>query len=350
MLLFLLIPVAAAGQTTAAQAAADPARSEATVGVPDGIEIIENEAGFYYTIKKGDTLWDLSQRFSDSPWQWPDLWKENQQIANPHWIYPGNRIRLFRKKDMQRMLTEIEDQGPAEAQEPPMYIYTSIDSVGFIRRVPVESLGSIIEVRDRKKLIAQNDTVYIHKKNGTQLVTGQPYTVYRTYQPLRDPETYKDIGIQHYFLGVVEIEGEGQGYYTGRIVTAYRDIKIGDLVMPFAKRSPFIALTDGKVGLEGRLLISEDHTKIIGEAHTGFIDKGKADGVEVGQVYSVYYQERERKNPETKELITFPRIDIGNLLVVHTEETTATVLVIRSERALMSWDRLHATRLGLSSQ
>jgi hypothetical protein len=120
--------------------------------------------------------------------------------------------------------------------------------------------------------------------------------------------------------------------------------------MPFVKRSPFIALADGKVGIEGRLLISEDHTKIIGEAHTGFIDKGKADGVEVGQVYSVYYQEKERKNPETGELIIFPRIDIGNLLVVHTEETTATALVIRSERALMSWDRLHATRLGLASR
>jgi len=54
---------------------------------------VEYEAGFYYTVKKGDTLWDLSQRFSDTPWQWPDLWHENQQLPNPHWIYPGERIR-----------------------------------------------------------------------------------------------------------------------------------------------------------------------------------------------------------------------------------------------------------------
>jgi LysM repeat protein len=38
-------------------------------------ETVEQEAGFYYTVKKGDTLWDLSQRFSDTPWVWPDLWE-----------------------------------------------------------------------------------------------------------------------------------------------------------------------------------------------------------------------------------------------------------------------------------
>ena len=44
------------------------------------------ETGFYYTVQKGDTLWDLSQKFSDTPWQWPEMWKENDQIANPHRI------------------------------------------------------------------------------------------------------------------------------------------------------------------------------------------------------------------------------------------------------------------------
>ncbi len=54
-------------------------------------ETIEHEAGFYYTIQRGDTLWDLSDKFFDSPWYWPELWQENEQIPNPHWIYPGER-------------------------------------------------------------------------------------------------------------------------------------------------------------------------------------------------------------------------------------------------------------------
>ena len=60
---------------------------------------VEYQTGFYYTVQKGDTLWDLSQKFSDTPWQWPELWQENNQIANPHRIYPGQRIRLYRRRE-----------------------------------------------------------------------------------------------------------------------------------------------------------------------------------------------------------------------------------------------------------
>ena len=47
-----------------------------------------------YVIQRGDTLWDLSGKFLDSPWYWPKLWSYNPQIENPHWIYPGNPLRL----------------------------------------------------------------------------------------------------------------------------------------------------------------------------------------------------------------------------------------------------------------
>src|SRR6185295_9150078 len=43
-----------------------------------------------HTVEKGDTLWDLSSKYLGSPWYWPKVWSYNPQIANPHWIYPGN--------------------------------------------------------------------------------------------------------------------------------------------------------------------------------------------------------------------------------------------------------------------
>ena len=54
----------------------------------------KKEAEELYTVKKGDTLWDISSKFLKNPYLWPKLWQRNPYITNPHWIYPGNPVRL----------------------------------------------------------------------------------------------------------------------------------------------------------------------------------------------------------------------------------------------------------------
>src|SRR5512139_1291701 len=54
----------------------------------------KQEGDELYTIKRGDTLWDISSKFLKDPFLWPKLWERNPYITNPHWIYPGNPIRL----------------------------------------------------------------------------------------------------------------------------------------------------------------------------------------------------------------------------------------------------------------
>src|SRR6267142_3355251 len=64
-----------------------------------------------YTIQKGDTLWDLSQKFLNNPWYWPKIWSLNPSIENPHWIYPGNKLRI--------VPGEGGAQAPAQVEAPP---------------------------------------------------------------------------------------------------------------------------------------------------------------------------------------------------------------------------------------
>ena len=60
---------------------------------------IKSDAPDRYTVVPGDTLWGISQRYTDSPWRWPELWNLNrEQIRNPHLIYPGYVIVLDRER------------------------------------------------------------------------------------------------------------------------------------------------------------------------------------------------------------------------------------------------------------
>ncbi|MCK5639453.1 MAG: LysM peptidoglycan-binding domain-containing protein, partial [Gammaproteobacteria bacterium] len=56
--------------------------------------VIKKDHPQRYSVVRGDTLWDISDHFLRDPWRWPELWQKNQQIDNPHLIYPGDILTL----------------------------------------------------------------------------------------------------------------------------------------------------------------------------------------------------------------------------------------------------------------
>jgi LysM repeat protein len=298
---------------------------------------INYEAGFYYTVKKGDTLWDISQRFNDTPWQWPDLWRENEQLPNPHWIYPGERIRLHRKsgahqleaQPMPEPAPQVEVSTPQVEPEPLVqFHYNLMDKVGFIRKPAVTPVAYIDKAVHERRMISANDQVYIRPPDsGTtmNLSPGQRLTIFRMLSPTPARNSRNAIGTQHYLLGVVEIVSNESQYAIGKIVHNYREINPGDPLMAYEAFSEDLNVTQSTPGIEGAIIAAEEQSKLIGDHVIGFIDKGRADNIRPGQIYSIYTSNRVgRQRVEAKP------VEIGNCIVLRTEESTSTIYITKA--------------------
>jgi len=319
-------------------------------------EVVETETGFYYTVKKGDTLWDLSQKFSDTPYLWPDLWSNNSQIANPHLIYPGQRIRLYRRTDIEKEAGPVIEEKPIETKAPPIeiepeeipeiatqeipeakpvsktYRYPAIDRVGFIKNKALTPEGFIFKVKEDKKLISAGDIIYISQNESNPLTSGGIYTVYRTLEPIYDETTGKYIGIQHYLLGVVEITNTAPRFAIAKIIRSFSNISVNDKLMPYKRRSINIAQQKSMEGLLGKIIVAEEHNILIGDSTTAFINKGEDDGVKPGQYYSIFYQDKSSIVPASRNKIPLDAVIFGQLIVLHTEKTTSTVYITATNR------------------
>ncbi len=322
---------------------------------------IEQKTVFYYTVKKGDTLWDISRHFFNTPLVWPELWSRNNQIMNPHLIYPGDRLRIY-KKDGVISITKVpeeviqeaapekipEQAPPAEIVEKPQeeafvekqpeierpsFLFTQIDRTGFITKEPVPAHAFVFKIKGEKKLISEDDIIYLKQKNTETpaLIPGTLYAVIEMQkEPIIDNVTNQYVGIQHNIKGIVEITEIMQKdpmIAEARVSKTFNTIGFDDILIPYKKRSPKIILTDSPADLDGRIITEENHKKIFAEGDVAFINKGNADGVMHGQHYSIYRKE---------ELDDFvKKIDMGSFIVLHTESETSTVLITKSKGELV---------------
>jgi len=319
-----------------------------------GAAAIENRIGFYYTVQEGDTLWGISEKFFDTPSKWPDLWKDNSHIANPHWIEPGTRVLIYRTTDAETARisktirlpgkqttgqTTGREQEAVSGKDAYYLLFSPIDRTGFIREKPVEASGIIFQTEEDVQLVGVDDLVFIRKDKPEQFDIGKRFTVYRPINLNKHSLAIKYNGYHHYPTGVVEIIDNKSDYAVAKVIESYRTILREDRLVPHIDRSPEIPIADSKEGIDGKIIGSEEHELSFGDHSVAFIDKGQQDGIEPGQKYSLYLKREVRLDGNKRKNVALRSFDIGTMYVLHTEEATATVLIMMSQRPVSSTTR-----------
>lgn len=152
-----------------------------------------------YVVVKGDTLWDISGRFLDKPWQWPAIWHANPQIENPHLIYPGDVISLvyvdgvpqlrLRRGDTVKLSPSIRvtDRDDAISAVPFSAIAPFIRNLRVLSPEEFEGLPYIVANEDTRLTATYTDVTYAR---GLDAAVGEEFVVARLlsiYDSFGDP-------------------------------------------------------------------------------------------------------------------------------------------------------------------
>jgi len=256
-----------------------------------------------YTVQKGDTLWDISGKFLRDPWRWPDVWRMNRdQIRNPHLIYPGDVIRLDYVDGQPRL--SIASGGPRDTvRMSPAARATPLDREAIPTIPPgdlepylsrplvtgpdgLKGAAEIVAGRDRDRVVrGDGDRVYVV---GVDAAAGDLWHMYRPVGPIRSFDRKSTLGFEYRFLGSARVERFGD-VSTLVIENAKEEILLGDRLVP-APREVLVNYVPHPPSrdIDGRIIATTRDTVELGRGAIVTIDKGAADGVDVGTVLAVY--------------------------------------------------------------
>jgi LysM repeat protein len=310
---------------------------------------LAQEPTHLYTIRKGDTLWGISQRFIKDPYYWPNLWANNPSVTNPHFIYPGQQLAI---RDGRIVIlpgtarTAVPD-GPAHrdgsAGMPPepveqITIKTTDGTEGFISFSALEQAGVLADANDDRILLSRHDRVFV-KINDPELRPGDRYTLIEVAETIRHPQTGKALGHRVNHLGEIEIIEVTAPTATGSIRSSTKEITRGARLIPARPAAREIALQKASVPLDGYVIAGSREKITLTQNDIIYLDLGSDDGLKAGNLIYLSRPRRASRMVLADHELPLPDEMLGAAVVLSTQPTTSAALVVKSANPIYVGDQ-----------
>jgi LysM repeat protein len=271
-----------------------------------------------YKTMKGDTLWNIARQELNDPFMWPAIWKENPDIENPRWIYPGQIIRIPGRLVQDVEKEEALPEPVAQPQEPPQeevpaapeiikrplvnesfimasgYMAEAVPVVGQVCGCPADktvsvettSVGQIEDSPSGRTLFGDQDILYV--KVDRPVKVGDKFYVVKVSEPVSHPITGAKIGYVITISGIVEIVEIKSGDTMAKITRCFREIAQGDILDSYYDiKIPMTTTTESfrSPEINGMILAAAIPSMVQSTLDIVYIDKGCKDGIEIGDMF-----------------------------------------------------------------
>lgn len=308
-----------------------------------------------YVVVKGDTLWDIAERFLKDPWVWPEIWQVNPQIANPHLIYPGDvitlvwvngrpELRLERGRPTVKLSPQARESGidTAIPTIPIDAIRQFLNGSRVVGKEELDNAAYVVAGADEHVISGAGDRVYV--RNLKQGDNTKRYTVLRSTQPYRNPGSDEIIGYEALYVGDGVVEAGGDPA-TVKLTRTSREVTTGDRLLPVTQQEILHHYQPHPPAkpVRGQIISVMDGVTQAGQYQVIVLNLGEQDGMEAGHVLAVYQTGetiRDVVSETPDDTVKLPNERAGVAMVFRAFRRVSYALVMKATRAIHLHDTI----------
>jgi hypothetical protein len=310
-----------------------------------------NEEPTIYTISQGDTLWGLSQRFLNDPYYWPNLWAVNGTIGNPHFIYPGQRVRVYNNRiEIEEAPRGAAADAPAlrPAENPSRAVeeaaatreFSITGAEGFLMEREIPPTGMIVSTHQNRVIVGADDIVYtdIGRVNGANV--GDRFSIFKKMGAVSHPVTNVILGDRVMPLGELQLSEVEDKVSKAIITKSFQEIGAGSFLLPYRDKKVKVALRAADRDLVGYIVETQTGNTALAVGDVVYLDLGSAHGLRAGNLLYIVRDVKPDQRYAQARIEKLPVEVLGALVVVDTGRNTSTAFIVKSVDTVYRGDRV----------